>query len=100
MSTRKNFQKAIDGMQSALEQESKGKAEAQRMKKKLESDVGELEVALDHANAANQESQKSIKKYHEHIRGAQGKLEDEQRAKDVARDNLIASSLALCSSSS
>ena len=91
MSTRKNFQKAIDGMQSALEQESKGKAEAQRMKKKLESDVGELEVALDHANAANQESQKSIKKYHEHIRGAQGKLEDEQRAKDVARDNLIAS---------
>merc|ERR1712037_32728 len=73
-----------------LEQESKGKAEAQRMKKKLESDVGELEVALDHANAANQESQKSIKKYHEHIRGAQGKLEDEQRAKDVARDNLIA----------
>ena len=89
MSTRKNFQKAIDGMQSALEQESKGKAEAQRMKKKLESDVGELEVALEHANAANQESQKTIKKYHEQIRGAQGKLEDEQRAKDVARDNLI-----------
>merc|ERR1711992_491929 len=28
--------------------------------------------------------------YHEHIRAAQGKLEDEQRAKDVARDNLIA----------
>merc|ERR1712018_997745 len=39
----------------------------------------------------NQESQKTIKKYHEHIRAAQGKLEDEQRAKDVARDNLIAS---------
>merc|ERR1712078_465881 len=60
------------------------------MKKKLEADVGELEVALEHANAANQESQKTIKKYHEQIRGAQGKLEDEQRAKDVARDNLIA----------
>merc|ERR1712241_29779 len=84
------FQKAIDGMQSALEQESKGKAEAQRMKKKLESDVGELDVALEHANAANVESQKTIKKYHEQIRGAQAKLEDEQRAKDVARDNLIA----------
>merc|ERR1711992_125255 len=91
LSTRKNFQKAIDGMQSALEQESKGKAEALRMKKKLESDVGELEVGLEHANHANQESQKTIKKYHEHIRAAQGKLEDEQRAKDVARDNLIAS---------
>merc|ERR1719244_1273678 len=32
--------------------ESKGKAEALRMKKKLESDVGELETSLEHANAA------------------------------------------------
>jgi myosin heavy chain 6/7 len=38
-------------MQAALEQESKAKAEAQRMKKKLEADVGELETALEHANA-------------------------------------------------
>merc|ERR1712158_112421 len=38
-STKKNFTKAVDGMQSALESESKGKAEAIRMKKKLESDV-------------------------------------------------------------
>ena len=90
MSTRKNFQKAIDGMQSALEVESKGKAEALRMKKKLESDVGELEVALEHANAANQETQRSIKKYHESIRGQQASLEEEQRAKDHARDDLIA----------
>merc|ERR1711951_245237 len=67
-STRKNFMKAIDGMQSALEMESKGKAEALRMKKKLEADVGELETSLEHANAANAESQRTIKKYHESIR--------------------------------
>eukprot|EP00095_Tigriopus_kingsejongensis_P003450 maker-scaffold13_size735724-snap-gene-0.11 protein:Tk03450 transcript:maker-scaffold13_size735724-snap-gene-0.11-mRNA-1 annotation:"myosin heavy muscle isoform x29" len=90
LNTRKNFQKAIDGMQTALEQESKGKAEAQRMKKKLEADVAELEVALEHANAANMESQRTIKKYHEQIRQAQGHLEEEQRNKEVARDNLIA----------
>merc|ERR550534_2850604 len=34
-------------MQAALETEAKGKAEALRMKKKLESDVGELENALE-----------------------------------------------------
>merc|ERR1712165_687572 len=90
-STRKNFMKAIDGMQGALETESKGKAEALRMKKKLESDVGDLETSLEHANAANQESQKSIKKYHQQIRDAQTHLEDEQRAKEVTRDHLIAS---------
>merc|ERR1712172_78848 len=55
-STRKNFPKAIDSMQSTLEQESKAKSEAIRMKKKLEGDTTELEVALDHANAANQET--------------------------------------------
>merc|ERR1712111_199927 len=77
--TRKNYMKALDAMQSAL-----------RMKKKLEADVGELETSLEHANAANAESQRTIKKYHESIRGSQAKLEDEQRAKDVARDALIA----------
>jgi len=88
--TRKNYMKALDGMQSALEMETKGKAEALRMKKKLEADVGELETSLEHANAANAESQRTIKKYHESIRQSQAKLEDEQRAKDIARDALIA----------
>merc|ERR1739838_355783 len=88
--TRKNFGKAVDNMQSALEQESKGKAEALRMKKKLESDVGELEVSLDHANAANVETQKVIKRYHQQIREVQVKLEEEQRAKEVCRDQFIA----------
>jgi len=89
-STRKNFTKAVDSMQSALETESKGKAEALRMKKKLESDVTELEMSLEHANAANVETQKVIKRYHQQIRDVQAKLEDEQRAKEVCRDQLIA----------
>merc|ERR1719393_1080660 len=88
-STRKNFQKAIDSMQTALEQEAKGKAEGLRMKKKLESDVSELDTALEHANAAYQDTQKAIKKYHQQIREAQAKLEDEQRNKEVVRDNLL-----------
>merc|ERR1712072_182452 len=89
-SARKNFTKAVDSMQSALETESKGKAEALRMKRKLESDVTELEMSLEHANAANVETQKVIKRYHQQIRDVQAKLEDEQRAKEVCRDQLIA----------
>merc|ERR1711978_81064 len=60
-------------------------------KKKLESDVTELETALEHANAANQETQKTIKKYHQQIRESQQRLEDEQRTKEVVRDQLLAS---------
>ena len=89
MSTKKNFQKGVDGMQAALETESKGKAEALRMKKKLESDVTDLEMALEHANAANADTQKTIKRYHQQIREAQSKLEEEQRTKEVVRDALL-----------
>merc|ERR1712186_312983 len=79
----------MEGMQGALEQESKGKAEGLRMKKKLESDVGDLEMALEHSNANNLESQKAIKKYQGQIRDAASKLENEQRAKELARDALV-----------
>ena len=54
--TRKNHQRALDSMQASLEAEARGKAEALRMKKKLESDINELEIALDHANKANAEA--------------------------------------------
>merc|ERR1711899_270574 len=89
-STKKNMGKAIENMQSALETESKGKAEALRMKKKLESDVGELEMSLEHSNANNVETQKAIKKYQGQIRDAQGKLEEESRGKAIGHDQLVA----------
>merc|ERR1719195_2581307 len=76
-------------MQAAFEQEGKGKAEGLRMKKKLEGDVGELEIALEHSNANNLETQKAIKKYQVQIREGQTKLEEEQRAKEHARDALV-----------
>merc|ERR1712059_81158 len=88
-STRKNFGKAIEGMQMALESESKGKVEALRMKKKLDSDVIDLGVALEHANAANAESQRNIRIIQESIRSVQKRLEEENRAKAIAQDNLI-----------
>merc|ERR1712014_22121 len=44
----------------------------------------------EHSNAANIETQKTIKQYHSKIRDAQAKLEDEQRAKEVTRDHLLA----------
>merc|ERR1711997_724362 len=87
---KKNMTKGIEGMQAALEAEAKGKAEAMRMKKKLESDVGELEIGLEHSNANNLETQKAIKTYQIQIRDAAQKLAEEQRAKELARDGLVA----------
>merc|ERR1712001_188070 len=77
--TRKNHQRAMDSMQASLEAESRAKAEALRIKKKLESDINELEIALDHANKANSEAHKSIKRYQAQLRDVEGLYEEESR---------------------
>merc|ERR1719389_341249 len=87
---RKNQTKALDSMQSALETEAKGKAEALRMKKKLEADAGDLGLALEHAIAGNAETQTTIKKYQLQVRDAQVKVDDESQAKSAAADSKVA----------
>merc|ERR1719228_2622193 len=86
MLIKKTQTKAIESMQAALETESKGKTEALRMKKKLEADVGELDLALENANAGAIETQGTIKKYSLQVRDAQVKVDEESRAKAVAAD--------------
>merc|ERR1712112_336432 len=88
--TKKNFGKALEGIQIALADETKGKVEALRLKKKLDNDVIDLGVALEHANAANAESQRNIRLIQDNIRNVQKRFVDEVRAKAVATDNLLA----------
>merc|ERR1712110_7248 len=79
--TRKNHARAMDSMQASLESEQRAKAEALRIKKKLECDINELEIALDHANKANSEAQKAIKRYQGQMREAECAYEEEQRVR-------------------
>jgi len=88
---RKTHQRAIESMQGSLENESRAKNEAFRHKKKLEADLNELDIALEHANGANAEAQQTIKKYQGQIREAQQLLEQEQQHRDKAREQLIQS---------
>merc|ERR1719412_1943529 len=69
----------MDSMQASLEAETKAKAEALRIKKKLESDINELEIALDHSNKANAEAHKSIKRYQIQFRDVEQAYEEESR---------------------
>jgi len=82
--------KALDSMQTALETESKSKSEAVRMKKKLEGDAADLNLALEHAIAGNAETQTTIKKYALQVRDAQNKVEEESAAKSAASDAKVA----------
>merc|ERR1712127_702232 len=69
--SRMNHSRAMESMQASLETEQKSKAEALRIKKKLEGDINEFEIALDHANKANNEALKSIKRYQGQLREAE-----------------------------
>ncbi|XP_041362744.1 myosin heavy chain, striated muscle-like isoform X1 [Gigantopelta aegis] len=85
--TRRNHQRAMDSMQASLEAESKGKAEALRIKKKLEQDINELEIALDTSNRGKAELEKNIKRYQQHVQELQSQVEEEQRNRDEARES-------------
>merc|ERR1711902_282004 len=86
---KKTYQKSIESMQASLENETRAKGEAIRQKKKLEADMNELSIALEHANGSNTESQATIKKYQNQIKAAQMSLEEEQIMRDKAREGLI-----------
>merc|ERR1712131_267499 len=77
--TRKNHARAMDSLQASLESEQRAKAEALRIKKKLEGEINELEIALDHTNKANNEAHKSIKRYQGQQRDAECALTEESR---------------------
>merc|ERR1711992_186414 len=79
--TRKNHARAMESLNVSLEAEQKSKAEALRIKKKLEGDINELEIGLDQANKANAEGLKAIKRYQQQLRETIQGFEDEARSR-------------------
>merc|ERR1712001_389546 len=80
-STRKNHARAMDSLGASIEAEQRAKGEALRIKKQLEGEINELEIGLDHANKANSEGLKSIKRYQTQLRETIQAFEDEARSK-------------------
>ena len=78
----------MESMQASLEAEAKGRAEAMRMKKKLETDINELEVAVERANIETFESQKTIKRVQMELRELATQVEEEERARAEVREAL------------
>ncbi len=101
--TRRNHARVLESMQASLEVESRLKTEAYKQvnkkhfqieiinflffqKKKLETDINDLEVALDHANRINTDSQKALKRLQQHLTDLQTQIEHEQQQRDEARE--------------
>merc|ERR1719299_206289 len=58
----------MESLGASIEAEQRAKGEGLRIKKQLEGEINELEIGLDHANKANAEGLKSIKRYQTQLR--------------------------------
>ncbi|XP_043571152.1 myosin-4-like [Chiloscyllium plagiosum] len=74
---KRNHQRVVETMQSALDAEIRSRNDALRIKKKMEGDLNEMEIQLGHANRQASEAQK-------HLRNVQGQLKDTQLQLDEA----------------
>ncbi|XP_015211512.2 myosin-1B [Lepisosteus oculatus] len=66
---KRNHQRIVDSMQTALDAEIRSRNDALRVKKKMEGDLNEMEIQLSHANRQAAEAQKQL-------RNVQGQLKD------------------------
>ena len=73
-------------MHASLEAETRSKADALKQKKKLETDINQLEIAVDHANGSNVDLQKTLKKSQQTLTELQVQIEEEQRQRNEARE--------------
>ncbi|XP_048102750.1 myosin-3-like isoform X2 [Alosa alosa] len=68
---KRNYQRTIDTLQSALDSETRSRNEAVRLKKKMDGDLNEMEIQLGHANRQAADT-------HRQLRTLQGQLKDTQ----------------------
>ncbi|EPQ13695.1 Myosin-7 [Myotis brandtii] len=83
---RKNHQRAIESLQTSLDAEAKGRAEALRLKKKMETDLNEMEIQLDHANKNNSELVKTLKRLQQQLKDLQVQMDEDARQHEELRE--------------
>lgn len=85
----RNHQRAYDSLKAFLENESKSKNALLIHKKKLETNINDLELSLSMVNKSNIDAQKSIKKKTAKIQELQLQVDEEQKLQDEVRENYL-----------
>lgn len=79
----------MDSLKATLDNEAKGKNALLTQKKKIETDINDMELAMDMANKTNLDAQKNIKKLIVQTQELQLQVDDEQRQRDEAREKYL-----------
>lgn len=65
---KRNHQRVLETMQSALDAEMRSKNDTIRIRKKMETDLNEMEIQLSHANRQAAEAQKQLRNIQSHLK--------------------------------
>lgn len=65
---KRNQQRVVETMQSALDSEIRSRNDAIRIRKKMETDLNDMEIQLSHANRQAIEAQKQLRNMQVHLK--------------------------------
>ncbi|XP_078426876.1 myosin-4 [Cetorhinus maximus] len=85
---KRNHQRVVETMQSALDAEVRSRNDALRIKKKMEGDLNEMEIQLGHANRQASEAQKHLRNIQGHLKDTQLHLDDALRSQEDLKEQL------------
>ncbi|KAE8292690.1 Myosin-7B Myosin cardiac muscle beta chain Myosin heavy chain 7B, cardiac muscle beta isoform [Larimichthys crocea] len=86
---RRSHQRSMETMQASLEAEVRSRSEAVRLKKKMESDLNEMEVQLGHANKQAAEGQRTIRYLQTQVKEQQVELEDKFQLTNQLKEQIV-----------
>nr|XP_055045043.1 myosin-7 isoform X1 [Misgurnus anguillicaudatus] len=86
---RRNHQRALDSMKTTLEAETRARNEAIRVKKKMEGDLNEMEIQLNHANRHAAESQKLVRNLQLQMKDLQVELDETTHQCEELKEQVV-----------
>ncbi|XP_029978497.1 myosin heavy chain, fast skeletal muscle-like [Sphaeramia orbicularis] len=85
---KRNHQRTVETMQSALDAEIRSKNDVMRIRKKMESDLNEMEIQLSHANRQATEAQKQLRNIQAHLKEQTLQLDEALRSQEDLKEQV------------
>ncbi|KAM9425900.1 myosin heavy chain, skeletal muscle, adult-like [Pholidichthys leucotaenia] len=85
---KRNHQRTVEVMQSALDAEIRSKNDAIRIRKKMETDLNEMEIQLSHANRQAAEAQKQLRNMQSHLKEQTVHLDEVLRSQEELKEQV------------
>lgn len=85
---KRNSQRVVEALQASLEAEVRSRNDALRIKKKMEGDMNEMEIQLNHANRQATEATKHLRNIQAQFKEAQIHIDDALRSNEDLKEQL------------